>query len=510
MAGIYDNNDFSNETESEKKSRLIFENTLNWITNNEDLINSGDLYTSSVAKIRKYSILNDREKFIYDCNQNINNYLGCLSSKQLLEFDDNPSLLAFLFSVIIFLREKDSLLSKDDTFFQNDILGLKGYDLQKSRNFNIIEINVDGFDTVPKEGIEIFKNDFDSIKKLILNRMLYMDNGEVKYWDDAFDIESQNPNIIEYNGDKLIIKKTGICLLKCSYLYGIKEVYVKFNIGNIKERNWYKFFLEQLRNIFAHGRFTFNELGFHTSHNYYNSSINYDYSTKLNFAKCVEYFDSRLSMNVQLYDKNRLNVAYNGNNWIGISRIIEGIINLSVINTGENNDKKIKYSDRGYGTDFDFSTIFDSKCPNKFLKYLVLFFPFDYRLNKKNIIQDVLNNNSIDFYALLLISKFYVNFIYNFDTLDKNAFDYEMLEINVMDKKEYIYMLRTSIAHGRYSYDKDGFIFYNHNDSGDKVFETKLSFKEFEKLISQKEHIFYSTMEYDPRKIVIPENVRKK
>lgn len=513
MAGIFDKNDISIETDEERKERLLFENTFNWITNNEDLINSEDLYTSNVANIRKYSLLHEREKFIYDCNLNINNYLECTKRQELLAFDDNPSLLAFLFSIIAFLREKDDLSLKDDAFFQNDILGLKGFDMLKSQNFNIIEINVDGFNSVPREGIEFSESQLDSIKKLILSKAVYIDNGEYKNWKDELNIESQHPNIIEYRDDKLIIRKTGVCLFKCSYLYGAKNVLVKFNVGNIKEKNWYKFFLEQLRNIFAHGRFTFNAKGFETSYNCYNSSINYDYSSKINADKCLEYFENRKAMRIQLYDKNRLNIAYNGNNWISISRIIESVINLSIINNVENNsdeNTKIKYSDCGFGTDFDLSEVFKDEYPNKFIKYLVLFFPFDYRKSKKNIIQDVINYNSVDFYALLLLSKFYVNFIYNYDNSDKMNFDYETLDINERDKKDYIYMLRTSIAHGRYNYDKDGFIFYNCNDAGEEIFNRKISFKNFEELINLREQIFYSNMEYDPAKIILPENVQKR
>ena len=38
----------------------------------------------------------------------------------------------------------------------------------------------------------------------------------------------------------------------------------------------------------------------------------------------------------------------------------------------------------------------------------------------------------------------------------------------------------------------------------------KISFKNFEELINLREQIFYSNMEYDPAKIILPENVQKR
>jgi len=511
MSKLFDNEIISNETEEERKIRLIFQNTFNWEIKNENLLNSDDPYTAKRAQITKYVQDHSREKFIYDSNKILNNYLEFIKNEEFDFFTDNPSLLALLFSIISFLKEKDNFTTCNEEIFKNDIFGLKGYDMLKSRNFNILEFNID-IEEIPKEGLEISKEDFQIINKHVLNRAIYFDNSETKKWESTLNYESLNPKIIICAKDKFILKKNGVCLIKCDYLYGAKSVYIKFNIGKCKEKNIYQFFFEQLRNIFAHGRFTYSNSGFHTNRNYFDDSIDYDYSTDYKKMLCQEYFDTRDTTNIQIYDKNRLNLAYNGNNWISISRIISNIINLSILNNAPNSItefSQIHYSDLGFGTTVDLSEMFKDNFKNKFIKYAVMSYPFDYRKRNINIPQEIIKNKSIDLIALLLLSKFYVNFIYNYDTCERRTFNYNVLNINIEDKSNYIYMIRTSIAHGRYKYDKNGISFYNTDENGNIIFSEYLSYSKFEELINQKEKIFYENMQYNPDNIEINKSYQK-
>ena len=468
------------------------------------LLNSKDEYTAKRANIRKYCLDNSREKFIYDSNRVLNNYLKCLKNENFSIKIDDPSLMAFLFSIIIFLKEKDNFDNYNNKIFENDIFHLKDCLNQKSENFNILEVSVSGFEKIPNSGIELSGEQFEEIKKHISNKALYYDNLELKNWNGHINIESQNNKIIECFTDKFILKRTGMALIKCSYLYGTKNLYIKFNIGNNKEKNLYRFYFEQLRNVFGHGRFSYNKQGFYTSKNCFDEYIDYNGS----FAEKAEYFNSRMVTKIVLNDENRLNIMYNGNNWLNISSFIKNVINLSLC------DEKIlsenlgrNYSDYGFGSNIDFSYIFTPDFKNKFLKYIILFFPFDYVKRDINVFDDVMNNKSIDLYALILLSKFYINYIYNYDIFEKLNFNYDKLELNEKDNLSYIYMIRNSIAHGRYKYDERGFEFYNINKNGEINFFRLISFDDFEILINKKEQLFYDNMNYDPSNVSIDKDI---
>ena len=116
--------------------------------------------------------------------------------------------------------------------------------------------------------------------------------------------------------------------------------------------------------------------------------------------------------------------------------------------------------------------------------------------------------------SLIILSKFYINFIYNYDSYDKDNYNYDLLKIdnklkNNLTNKEFIYEIRTSIMHGRYEYKDNIFNFWNTDkkDKNIKTFDVKITDKDLLKFSLTKEDDFYSNMKYDPRELEI---VKKK
>lgn len=250
---------------------------------------------------------------------------------------------------------------------------------------------------------------------------------------------------------------------------------IKINSGDIKQSNITEFFFTQIRNIIAHGRFTLVNSG------KYDSISEYKTFNLPSFDDRYVYGSQR---NLLIYDFNQLNIAYDKNNNI--------------------NPKYISYLAKNLYVKKD----------NPYIKFIDIF------ENKVDIldIESIFNNFSkeeFDLYnSLIILSKFYINFIYNYDSYDKDNYNYDLLKIdnklkNNLTNKEFIYEIRTSIMHGRYEYKDNIFNFWNTDkkDKNIKTFDVKITDKDLLKLSLTKEEDFYSNMKYDPRELEV---VKKK
>lgn len=426
-----------------------------------------DQISSKFKDMLLYEREHSREKFIYDVNKILNAYSDVNENlSDIFEISD-PQLLLLIFSLISITSNKDDLekyIKNEDLYnymnhFEikedNKISLLLGHTFSnlKEKNMNIGESFV-----IPEDTLSIYD---------IKTNTSYFN---INDWDFLYD-----NNILSINNGVITSLRKGCTVIKCINKINNEIRKIKINSGDIKQSNITEFFFTQIRNIIAHGRFTLVNSGKYASISEYQT---------FNLPSFDDRYVYGSQRNLLIYDFNQLNIAYDKNNNI--------------------NPKYISYLAKNLYVKKD----------NPYIKFIDIF------ENKVDIldIESIFNNFSkeeFDLYnSLIILSKFYINFIYNYDSYDKDNYNYDLLKIdnklkNNLTNKEFIYEIRTSIMHGRYEYKDNIFNFWNTDkkDKNIKTFDVKITDKDLLKLSLTKEEDFYSNMKYDPRELEI---VKKK
>lgn len=416
-------------------------------------------------KMLNYERQHAREKFIYDVNQMLNAYYNIEQNFEFLIYNNDPQLVAFIFSLISITNNKDDLseyIKKED---------LSDY------MYSIIQIN-DEFDSnvyahsfrkIPEKNLNIGEQ--FNIPKSTLTVFDIEDNGNVKPIYNIDDWEfNYDHNVISIDNGIVTSKKKGCIIIECINKKYNERRRIKINSGNIRQSNITDFFFTQVRNIIAHGRFSLVNSGAYDTIDEYDS---------FNMGS----FDNRYSRGTQremiINDNNQLNVAYGGENSLNPKYVIH----LA-------------------------KTLYNKK-NNCFFKFVDIFDKYNSAVLIRRELQNLSSIDKFYLETLILLSKFYINFIYNYDFCEKNNYNYDILPINnrlkgSLSNKEFIYEIRTAIMHGRYTYQNNRFNFWNFskNDNKTKTFDLTISYDEFRYIIIAKECDFYSNMKYSPDKLV--------
>lgn len=210
-----------------------------------------------------------------------------------------------------------------------------------------------------------------------------------------------------------------------------------------------------MRNIIAHGRF-----------------LEIDSYSELNNGeyKTTNWITDE-QRKIKLEPINRLNKDYNNDNYIRISYFINKVLQILQYQYQKENNISVTSS----ADVKNLIKVSITKTSNSFFKILgSLYYNID----------DLIIDNK-DIKAITLLSKFYINFIYNYDTLEKNTFDYSIISTN----EQYIYNIRTAIMHGWYKYDNENFVFWTEKN-GNIVFRENISFNNLLGLTNKKQTIF--------------------
>lgn len=395
-------------------------------------------YTKERLRIKKYELDFARDKFVYSANKVLDDFINTnnITDKLLLEL---------LYSIILFSSIKDESFNDDypyDYIFNiKDPFNLNGL----SGNFAIPELNIDS--NIHYNITEIVKNYLEKIQS------------QYCFNNDLFSLDLNNIIIfsddkqVSINNQDLLINKKGVYLLTIKS--GDYELNLKVNCGKISERDISKFYANQLRNIVAHGRFL--EIDDYSELN------NGEYKTSNRITD-----ETR---KIKLESINRLNKDYNSSNYIRIPYFINKV--LQIIQLQYQLDNNIStYSKE------DVENLIKEVYTNSTNPFFKIISSLYYNFDKPNIV-----DNNVK--AITLLSKFYINFIYNYDTLEKNTFDYSSIDTS----ETFIYNIRTAIMHGWYNYNDNGFTFWTEKN-GDVDFTSIISFDDFTNLINKKQEIF--------------------
>lgn len=407
-------------------------------TISKDLLDKLSPYSKERIRMQNYEILFARDKFVYLSNKVLDDVLETNNIKDKL-------LLELLYSIILFSSIKDELFNGeypyDYLFNIKEPFNLNGL----SANFSMPELNIDtniqyNINEIVKEFITKLQN-----QDYFHNNLFTLDLNNINiYCDD---------NQVSINDKNLIIQKKGVYLLNITC--GDYDFNLKINCGKISEKDISKFYANQMRNIIAHGRF-----------------LEIDSYSELNNGeyKTTNWITDE-QRKIKLEPINRLNKDYNNDNYIRISYFINKVLQiLQYQYQKENNISTTSSADVK-----NLIKVSITKTSNSFFKILgSLYYNID----------DLIIDNK-DIKAITLLSKFYINFIYNYDTLEKNTFDYSIISTN----EQYIYNIRTAIMHGWYKYDNENFVFWTEKN-GNIVFRENISFNNLLELTNKKQTIF--------------------
>ena len=290
----------------------------------------------------------------------------------------------------------------------------------------------------------------------------------------VFDINdwkfNYDSSIVSINNGVITSLKKGCTIVECINKSSGEQRRIKINSGNIKQSHITEFFFTQIRNIIAHGRFTLINSGSYDTLDEYGS---------YNMSSTDNRYNRGIQRDLLIYENNQLNVAYDKDNTFNPKYLIH----LA----------KTLYAKEG----------------NPFIKFINIFDTNDNWIHLKQEIEQLTPKEKEDFYALILLSKFYINFIYNYDTSDKDNYDYDKLSIKnelrgTLTNKEFIYEIRTSIMQGRYKYQNHIFNFWNVDKKNNniKTFDIKISYDDMITMFLAKEEEFYKNMKYDPNILI--------
>lgn len=407
-------------------------------TISKDLLDKLSPYSKERIRMQNYEILFARDKFVYLSNKVLDDVLETNNIKDKL-------LLELLYSIILFSSIKDELFNDeypyDYLFNIKEPFNLNGL----SANFSMPELNID-------------TNIQYNINEIVKEFITKLQNQDY-FHNDLFTLDLNNINIycddnqVSINDKNLIIQKKGVYLLNITC--GDYNFNLKINCGKISEKDISKFYANQMRNIIAHGRF-----------------LEIDSYSELNNGeyKTTNWITDE-QRKIKLEPINRLNKDYNNDNYIRISYFINKVLQiLQYQYQKENNISTTSSADVK-----NLIKVSITKTSNSFFKILgSLYYNID----------DLIIDNK-DIKAITLLSKFYINFIYNYDTLEKNTFDYSIISTN----EQYIYNIRTAIMHGWYKYDNENFVFWTEKN-GNIVFRENISFNNLLGLTNKKQTIF--------------------
>lgn len=407
-------------------------------TISKDLLDKLSPYSKERIRMQNYEILFARDKFVYLSNKVLDDVLETNNIKDKL-------LLELLYSIILFSSIKDELFNDEYTydylFNIKEPFNLNGL----SANFSMPELNID-------------TNIQYNINEIVKEFITKLQNQDY-FHNDLFTLDLNNINIycddnqVSINDKNLIIQKKGVYLLNITC--GDYDFNLKINCGKISEKDISKFYANQMRNIIAHGRF-----------------LEIDSYSELNNGeyKTTNWITDE-QRKIKLEPINRLNKDYNNDNYIRISYFINKVLQILQYQYQKENNISITSS----ADVKNLIKVSITKTSNSFFKILgSLYYNID----------DLIIDNK-DIKAITLLSKFYINFIYNYDTLEKNTFDYSIISTN----EQYIYNIRTAIMHGWYKYDNENFVFWTEKN-GNIVFRENISFNNLLGLTNKKQTIF--------------------
>ena len=407
-----------------------------------------------------YERNNDREKFIYDVNQMLNAYNNIDRNSDYLFGIDDPQLLALIFSLISITYNKDDLseyIKNEDlseymkaSFLTNDeFSGVLAHTFRNipEKNLNICEQFV-----IPKSTLTVYVPNNNGCGSRVY---------DINDWEFNYD-----HSILSIDHGKITALKKGCTIIECINKKYCAHRRIKINSGNIKQSYITEFFFTQIRNIIAHGRFTFINSGTYDTLDEYG---------KYNMSSWDDRYNRGSQRDLLIYENNQLNVAYDKNNTL--------------------NPKYVIYLAK---------TLY-AKENNPFIRIIDIF-DLNHSCDLIKLELDKLTpKEKENFHSLILLSKFYINFIYNYDTANKDNYDYDKLPVKdelkgTLKNKEVIYEIRTAIMHGRYTYQNSEFHFWNYDKKDNKTitFDVKISYDDFISLFIAKEEDFYNNMKYDP------------
>lgn len=414
----------------------------------------------------EYERNNDREKFIYDVNQLITSYSN-LNDKESLEYlnlKDDPQLLALVFSLISITYNKDDL----SNYIKNEDLSDYMHPLIEGNDEFLTPVYGHTFRRFPEKNLEIGEQFTIPDSTLTIDYISDLGKPERSFnldeWDFIYD-----SSIISINNKTITALKKGCTIIDCvNKKYNVRKK-IKINSGNVKQSHITEFFFTQIRNIIAHGRYTILNSGL------------YDTLSELgrfNMPTSDNRYKRGSQRELFLFENNQLNVAYDKNNTINPKYVIHLAETL--------------YAKEG----------------NPYVKFIDMFDNSDFFYTLKRKIEALSESGKETYNLLMLLSKFYINFIYNYDSYDKDNFNYDVLPIDFslkgnLTNQEFIYEIRTAIMHGRYDYRDSILHFWNYDkkDSSITTFDVSVPESSFLLIILSKEIEFYKGMKYNPDKL---------
>ena len=214
-----------------------------------------------------YERLHEREKFIYDVNKVLYGYINN-NFRYMIHYND-PQLLALIFSLISITYNKDDL----SEYIKNENLNsyMKGTMTTNDeaettilshsfKKFDELNLKLGEKISIPENYLKIYFYEDGKSK----NESIFED------WEFKYD-----PSVISINNGEIESLKKGCILVECYNKKRDRYKKIKINSGNIKQTNITEYFFTQIRNIIAHGLFTFvNSGGYDTLKEYgsYNMS----------------------------------------------------------------------------------------------------------------------------------------------------------------------------------------------------------------------------------------------
>lgn len=421
--------------------------------------------SDTFRKMLNYERENNREKFIYDVNQMLNAYYNIDQNFDFLIYNNDPQLVALIFSLISITHNKDDL----SNYIKKEDLSDYMYSMiQTNDEFNS-SVYAHSFRKMPEKNLNI--GEFFSIPQSTLTIVDIDDNDNRKEIYNIDDWEfNYNHDVVSINNGIITSIKKGCIIVECVNKKYNETRRIKINSGNVKQSNITEFFFTQVRNIIAHGRFSLVNSGGYDTIDEYNS---------FNMLSSDNRYSRGTQREMIIYDNNQLNVVYGGENSLNPKYVIH----LA----------KTLYNKDG----------------NCFFKFVDIFDKYNDAILIKRELKNLSPIDKVDYETLILLSKFYINFIYNYDSCEKKNYDYDIIPIDnrlkgTLSNKKFIYEIRTAIMHGRYTYQNDIFNFWNYskNDNETKTFDLTISYDEFVDIIIAKENDFYANMKYSPEELI--------
>lgn len=411
-----------------------------------------------------YERKNEREKFIYDVNQILNAYNDINHNFSYLIENDDPQLLALIFSLISITYNKDDLSNyiKNEDLSNYMVPSIQTNDEFSSAVFGHTfkmqekKLNIGEQFVIPKSTLTIYVPNDNGSGNRIFN---------INDWEFIYD-----SNVVSINNGVITSLKKGCIVIECINKKYNETRRIKINSGNIKQSYITEFFFTQIRNIIAHGRFTLINSGAYDTLSEYG---------RFNMSTSDNRYKRGSQRDLLVFENNQLNIAYDKGNTF--------------------NPKYLIYLAK---------TLY-AKENNPFIKFINIFDECDDFIEIRQKLGNLILQEQKDFHSLVLLAKFYINFIYNYDSYDKDNYDYNALSINQnlkgsITNKEFIYEIRTAIMHGRYKYHNNAFIFWNIDKKNQniKTFDVTISYDDFINLFLSKEEYFYDSMKYNPDKLI--------